>query len=62
MKKKVRLLLQKLGLEENKNYRNFIHLRETGDISFEETVNILSKMFAEKSLLFHTRYKCLKYS
>ena len=28
-------------------------------MSFEETIETLSKMFGERGSLFHTRYKCL---
>ncbi len=28
-------------------------------MSFEETIETLSKMFGERDSLFHTRYKCL---
>ena len=51
---------QKLGKDENNKYRNFKLLRETVDISFEETANIWSNIFGqERGLLFHTLYKCL---
>ena len=58
-KKNVRLLLQKLGRDKDYKYTNFILLSETGEISCEETMNILSSIFSKRSFLFHTRYKCL---
>ena len=58
-KKEVRLFSQKPGPDENNRYRNFVLPRETGDISFVETVNILSNIFSERSSLFHTPSECL---
>ena len=39
-------------------YANYI-FREILEISFEETVIILKKIFGEKSSLFNTRWQCL---
>ena len=55
---KMMLVLQKLGAHENK-YMNYILLNKMEEMSFEETVKTLSKMFGEQDSLFHTRYKCL---
>ena len=58
-KQKVSLLLQKLGTHENNKYTNFVLPRRTGDISFKETVDILSNIFGERVSLFHTCFSCL---
>ena len=57
--KKVSLHLQTLGTDENYKYTNFGLPRRTGDISWEETVNILSSIFGEWVSLFQTRFSCL---
>ena len=54
-KKKVHLLLRKLSPAEHKKYSH----QKTGDITPDETVLILSRIFSEKSSLFRTRYHCL---
>ena len=59
MKKKIILVLQKLGAHENMKYTNHILLNKPEEMSFEETIETLSKMFEEWDSLFHTRYKCL---
>ena len=57
---KIMLLLQKLGAHENTIYTNYILPNKPEEMSFEETIETLSKMFGERDSLFHTRYKCLK--
>ena len=59
MKKKITLLLQKLGMEVNTKFTNLILPKKPEDISFSETVKILCSIFGERDSLFHTRYKCL---
>ena len=59
MKKKITLLLQKLGTEENTKYTNLTLPKKPEEILFEETIKILSGIFDEKDSLFHTWYKCL---
>ena len=56
---KVTLLMQKLSTEANTKYSNLILPKKPEDIKFEETIQTLSKIFAERDSLFHTRYKCL---
>ena len=56
-RKKVTLLLQKLGSQENTVYIIVILARKRGEISFDETIKTLSRIFDEPD--FHTRYKCL---
>ncbi|CAH8439890.1 unnamed protein product [Schistosoma rodhaini] len=58
--KKVRLLLQKLGPNEHQKYKNHILPKHPREISFDETVNILNKMFGEQMSLFRIRYNCLQ--
>ena len=53
------LVLQKLGAHENMKYTNYILPNKPEGMSFEETIETLSKMFGERDSLFHTRYKCL---
>lgn len=57
--KKVRLLLQKLNPACHDRYCNYILPRVPGEISFDETVQILTNVFGEKSSLFNLRWKCL---
>ena len=56
---KIMLVQQKLGAHENTKYTNHILLNKPEEISFEETIETLSKIFGEQDSLFHTRYKCL---
>ena len=59
MKKKISLLLQKLGTVENTKYMNLILPKNQEEISFEEIMKILSGIFDKRDSLFHTRYKHL---
>ena len=56
---KIMLVLQKLGAHENTKYTNYILPNKLEEMSFEETIETLSKTFGERDSLFHTRYKCL---
>ena len=58
-KKKQITSTEAFGPDENDKYRIFGLPRETGDISFEETVTILYNIFGESSSLFHARYNVL---
>ncbi|CAH8538525.1 unnamed protein product [Schistosoma rodhaini] len=57
---KVRILLRKLGTAEHERYSNFILPKNPRDFTFDETIEILSQIFAEQSSLFNIRYQCLK--
>ncbi|CAH8676807.1 unnamed protein product [Schistosoma haematobium] len=57
---KVRLLLRRLGTQEYNKYVNFILPQNPRDVSFKDTVQILSDIFDEQSSLFNTRYKCFQ--
>ncbi|XP_029641312.1 uncharacterized protein LOC115216253 [Octopus sinensis] len=56
---KVKLLLQELDASEHGKYCNFILSKKTSEICFEETIELLSKMFSDKSSLFNTHWECL---
>lgn len=60
--KKITLLLQKMGTEENTKFTNLILPKKPEEISFSETVKILCVIFGERDGLFHTRYRCLNMS
>ena len=49
--KKMRLLLGKFGAAEHIKYVNFILLKHTGEVTFQETIQILTKIFGEQSLI-----------
>ena len=53
------LVLQKLGAHENTKYTNYILPNKLEEMSFEETIETLSKMFGVRNSLFHTWYKYL---
>ena len=56
---KVRLLLHRLGPLEHNKYANYILPSQPRDYDFEETIDILTKIFGEKSSEFNLRYQCL---
>ncbi|CAH8598040.1 unnamed protein product [Schistosoma haematobium] len=56
----VRLLLRRLGTQEYNKYVNFILPQNPRDVSFKDTVQMLSDIFDEQSSLFNTRYKCFQ--
>ena len=45
--KKVKLLLDKFEAAEHEKYVNFILLRQPGEVTFRETIQILMKIFGE---------------
>ena len=57
-RKKVHLLLRKLGTTEHSRFVDFI-LKKTIDLEFSEIVKLLSEMFGLNTSLFHKRWKCL---
>ena len=59
---KVRLLLRRLGTLEYNKYVNFILPQNPRDLSFNETVQTLSKIFGEQSSLFSIGYQCFQIS
>ena len=58
-KKKVRLLLRKLGTTEHSRFLHFILPKKTTDLDFSETFKLLSELFGPNTTLFHKRLKCL---
>ena len=58
-KKKVKLLLGKFMVTEHEKYVNFILPKKPGEVTFRETIQILTKILGEQSLLFNTRWQCL---
>ena len=59
VKKKVRLLLRKLGTTEHNRFVDFILPKKTTDLDFSETIKLLSELFGPNITLFHKRWKCL---
>nr|CAH8866294.1 unnamed protein product [Trichobilharzia regenti] len=57
---KVRLLLRKLGTVEHNRYVNFILPKNPRELSFDETVTVLSQIFGEQSSMFNIRYQCFQ--
>ncbi|XP_040158056.1 uncharacterized protein K02A2.6-like [Anopheles arabiensis] len=57
---KVRLLVRKLGTTEHSRYTSFILPRVPRDVSFQDTVSILSSLFGRAESLVSKRYKCMK--
>ena len=58
-KKKVRLLLRKLGTTEHNRFVDFILPKKTTDLDFSEIIKLLSELFGPNTTLFHKRWKCL---
>ena len=57
--KKVHLLLSKLGAANHDKFVNYILPQKTSDLTFTETVKLLTELFSPKTSLFHKRWKCL---
>ena len=57
--KKVRLLLGKFEATEHEKYVNLILPRQHGKVTYQETIQILTKIFGKQSSLFNTRWQCL---
>ena len=55
--KKVTFLLSKFGVAEHEKYVNFIQSRQPGEVTFRETIQILTKILGEQSSLFNTRWR-----
>ena len=55
--KKVRALLRKLGTTEHTKFVNYILPCKTSELTFTETVKLLTKLFRLKTSLFHKRWK-----
>ena len=59
VKKKVRLLLRKLGTTEHNRFLDFILPKKTTDLDFSETIKLLSELFEPNISFFHKCWKCL---
>ncbi|VDL82696.1 unnamed protein product [Nippostrongylus brasiliensis] len=57
---KVRIICEKLDVVTFEKYQRHILPRDVSDISFEETIEILRKLFDFKASEFTTKYQCLK--
>ena len=58
-KRKIPLLLRKMGTTEHYRFVDFILPKKTTDLDFLETIKFLSKLFGPNTTLFHKRWKCL---
>ena len=58
-KKKIRLLLTKLGTNEHNKFTNFILPKKTRDLKFNEAIELLRELSNPSLSLFHKRWKCL---
>ena len=47
-------------MSEHEKYCNFVLPKKPTDFSWSETVQCLTKIFGERSSLFHTRYQCFQ--
>ena len=57
---KKRLFIQKLGTKENQRFVKFILPKRPSDLSFTETIAILTDIFGKQQSLFNIRYNCFK--
>ncbi|XP_062713844.1 uncharacterized protein K02A2.6-like [Aedes albopictus] len=57
---RVRLLLQKLNSVDHDRYVNFILPRTPKQVSFADTVKILTEMFGHQTSVFFRRFQCLQ--
>ena len=57
---KKQLLIQKLGTKENQSFVNFILPKRPSDLTFTETIAILTDIFGEQQSLFNIRCNCFK--
>ena len=58
-KKKVRLLLSKLGAAEHNKFGDYNLPQKTSDLTSTETIKLITELFSPKTSLFHKRWKCL---
>ena len=57
---KKRLLIRKLGTKENQRFVKLILPKGPSDLTFTETIVILTDIFGEQQSLFNIRYNCFK--
>ena len=58
--KKLRHLQGKFEAAEQEKYVNFFLPKQHGEVTFRETIEILTKIFGEHSSLLNTCWQCLK--
>ncbi|XP_065085289.1 uncharacterized protein K02A2.6-like [Ochlerotatus camptorhynchus] len=58
---RVRLLLRKLSTPLHEKYVNTILPKHPQDLTLDETVTKLKKLFGRQKSVFHSRYQCLQY-
>ena len=51
---------KRLGTKENQRFVNFILPKRPSDLTFTETIAILTDIFGEQQSLFNTHYNCFK--
>ncbi|XP_037806223.1 uncharacterized protein K02A2.6-like [Lucilia sericata] len=56
---KVRLLLRKVSNGVFNKYKDYLLPKQPSDVTFQQTVDILKKLFGRKESLFSTRVKCI---
>ncbi|CAI2738976.1 unnamed protein product [Dicrocoelium dendriticum] len=56
----VRLLLRKLGSQEYEKYANYILPKNPRDLSLDDTVKNLTRIFGPKTSLFNARFRCFQ--
>ncbi|XP_037810815.1 uncharacterized protein K02A2.6-like isoform X2 [Lucilia sericata] len=56
---KVRLLLRKVSNGVFNKYKDYLLPKQPRDVTFQQTVDILKKLFGRKESLFSTRVKCI---
>lgn len=56
------MLIRKLGTKKNERFVNFILPKRPSDLTFTETVSILTDIFGEQQSLLNIRYNCFKLS
>ena len=57
--KKSRLLLRKLGQAEHEKFVDYILPKKSNELTFDETIKLLTELYGTKSSLFHKRWVCL---
>lgn len=57
---KVRLMLRKVSTTVFNKYKDYILPKQPRDVTFQQTVEILKKLFGRKESLFSTRVKCMQ--
>ncbi|KER33480.1 hypothetical protein T265_00595 [Opisthorchis viverrini] len=59
---RARQLVRKIGVAEHERFTNYILPRKPSDLTFDETVAVLSSIFGEQASLFSRRVHCMNLS